>query len=275
MPIYHNVNGIERDTWSVQTNVNGVWRDVDQFVNVNGVFRQSYKAAIEEADIVGFRFVYKRLDSITHDNHPDLVVNHNLPVTFNLTGETFGNMDLEQKGVVFEYDRINPEQEGICVYKGDLYAVLTNDLLVNVGLTRSKVIPDDRIPGVVPNTTTGVWCSNKLEHLRINIDGYILYESNGYAMDGWNSLFSKTQFLDPTDYPDEMDYKKLYQLNSYNILPLSSRDELFDSSAYIGIARDMHSKTNNMVGSYGAIDHSVSRITVNDVAKPFVFEIYN
>lgn len=274
MPVYHNINGVARNTWSIHTNVNGVWRDIDQYVNVNGVFRQLYKHTIDESDIVGFRMVYKRLDHIEHPNHPDLKVNLNLPVKMDLTGDTAGNMDMNQKGVVFQYDRTNYDEEGLYVYKADLYAVLTNDECVNIGLTRSKVIPDERIPGITP-ATTEVWCTNKLEHLSIEMDGYILYESNGYAMDGWNSLFSSKQFLDPTDYPDTMDYKKQYQLNSYNILPIESRSELFDSSAYIGIARDMHSDTNNMVGSYGVIDHTICEIRVNGVNKPFVFEIYN
>ena len=86
MPIYQNINGVFRETWSVHTNVNGVWRDVDQYVNVNGVYRQLYKHSIEESDIVGFRMIYKRLDSITHPNHPDLLVNNNLPVKMDLIG---------------------------------------------------------------------------------------------------------------------------------------------------------------------------------------------
>ena len=273
MPINQNVRGVFRDTWSVHTNVNGVWRDIDQYVNVNGVYRQLYKHSIEESDIIGFRMVYKRLDSITHPDHPDLLVNHNLPVKMDLTGDTAGNMDTNQKGVVFQYDRTEYEKEGICVYKGDLYAVLTNNEIVNIGLTVSSVIPDTRIPGIP--AVGDAWSTNKLEHLNIEIDAYILYESNGYHMSGWNSLFGKTQFTDPTDFPDTLDYKKIYQLNSYNILPIDSRDELFDSSAYIGIARDMHSDEANMVGSYGVIDHTICEIRVNGIVKPFVFEIYD
>ena len=268
-----NINGVFREPTSTYVNVNGIWRNVDQYVNVNGVWRQTYKHTIEESDIIGFRIIYTRITKVKHPDHPDLKVNFNLPVKMDLSGETAGKMDLNEKGVVFQYDRTDYDQEGIFVYRGDIYAELLDGKLVNVGLTLPEVIPDDRILGSYPFLDT--WNYDRINNLSIDIDGHILYESNGYHMSGWNSLFCKQQFTDPTDYPDEMDYKKQYCVNSYNILPIESRNSDFDPCAYIGIARDMHSDKGNMVGSYGVIDHTIRNIRINGIQKPFIIEIYN
>lgn len=274
MSIQHNINGVFRDTWTTHVKINGVWREADSLVNINGVWRETFNHEINEEDIVGFRMVYKFTDTIRHHDHPNLLPNRNLPVNMKLTGEGAGNMDYSQKGVLFQYDRTNIDQEGLCVYKGDLYAVLSNGQLANVTMTISKAVDDIRIPGDVPGIIEA-WSTNKIAHLNIQFTGYLLYESNGYSMSGWNSLFTTTQFTDPTKFPDTMDYKKQYLIDSYNMLPIEYRDDTFDSSAYIGIARNMHSIENNMVGSYGVLDHTITEIRVNNILKPFVFEIYD
>ena len=275
MSLMNNVNGVWRKPTAMYANINGVWRDTDQYVNVNGVWRKTYeRKIIEESDIKGFRIVYTRITKLKHPDYPDLTINHNLPVKFDLTGEDIGIMNLSWKGVVFQYDRFQYKEEGLLAYRGDIYAELIDEELVNVGLTLPELIPDEnRYLGTYPYLDT--WNYDRINHLNIEMDGYVLYESNGYQMKGWNSLFNKHQFIDPTEYPDTMDYKKQYRMNSYRILPIESRDEFFDASAYIGIARDMHSADGNMIGSYGVIDHTFNSIRVNGVEKPFVIEIYN
>lgn len=274
MPIGNRINGVWRDTWAPYANIDGVWRELDAWACVNGVWRQIYDHTIYESDILGFRMVYKIMDRARHPKHPELVMNNDLPVVVGLTGENASVMDTSMKGIVFEYFREEYEKEGMLVYKGDLYAILKNDQLVNVGLTRSTSVDDGRIPSNIPGVDEA-WSTNKLANLTITMDGYVLYESNGYHMDGWNSLFSMKQFLDESSYPDKIPSKASHQLDSYIITPLEERDDDFDTSAYIGIARNMTSDTGNMIGSYGLLDHTISAIKVNGIPKPFVFEIYN
>lgn len=272
MPISHNINGVNRDTWTVHANIDGVYREADSWVCINGVWRETYNHEIYESDIIGFRMIYKLTDTIRHPDHPDLYPSKELPVTMKTTGSN--NMDYSQKGVVFQYTNEDYDKEGICVYKGDLYAVLSNGQIANVSMTLSKAVEDIRIPGDVPGIIE-VWSTNKIANLSIQFTGYILYESSGYSMSGWNSLFTNTQFTDPTKFPDTMEYRKQHLIDSYKLLPVEYRDADFDSSAYIGIARDMHSIDNNMVGSYGLLDHTICDIKVDGVLKPFVFEIYD
>lgn len=274
MPASVNINGVWRDVWSGHAMINGVWRDLESWTNVNGVWRETFKHDIIEADIVGFRLVYKFMEVAKHPDYPNLSVNKNLPINVKLTGEAAGSINMNQKGIAFEYFHDDYPTEGIAVYRGDLYAVLTNNEIVNIGLTISDAASDKRIPGNVPGINE-TWATNKLAKLSIQIVGYVLYESYGYYMAGWNSLFSTNQFIATGKYPDQGPHKNKLQLNSYDILPIENRVDTFDSAAYIGIARDMTSEVNNMIGSYGVLDHSIFSITVNGVPKPFVVELYN
>lgn len=272
MSISQNINGVWRETWSTAVNVNGVWREADVYSNVNGVWRENYNIELTEEDIIGFRIVYKLNKNKKHPIHSHLVYNSDLPARIALTGDTAGSMDFERKGVVFEYENTYPEREGIMMYEGKLYAVLKNDQVIDIGQTKEFWSNDDRLPSNAPDITE-VWATNKISNLSIQIEAYLLYESNGFYFAGWNSLFNKTQFTDPTLFPDGED-KNIHYMNSYNILPIESRENTFDSIASIGIARDMHMENTNMVGSYGNLDHTIYWITVNGIKKPFVFEIY-
>lgn len=274
MPVSTKVNGVWRNLWSSQAMVNGVWRDLDSWSNVNGVWRENFQHHIEESEIIGFRLVYRFIDQVKHPDFPHLPVNKKIPYNFKLTGEHIGVMDMTTKGVLFQYFREGYPEEGVVVYRGDLYAYLLGERLVNVGMAISEVGKDARIPGNTPGITE-FWSTNKLNKISININGYVLYDSSGYFMSGWNSLFSTNQFLDQSNYPDKGPHKNRFQLNSYNILPIGSRENTFDSAAYIGIARDMSSETNNMIGSYGDLDQTISSITVNGLPRPFVVEIYH
>lgn len=273
MSNYVNVNGVWREAWSVSINVNGVWRDSDSLVNINGVMRESFTHEIEEEDIVGFRMVYKRNQTKKHPEFPHLKFNPNLPVITSLTGETPGFMDLNEKGFVFQYERDHVDEEGICVYDGTLYAVLINDALINVCETKDTSGQDDRIPIDIPSISEA-WSTNRVQELKIQLQGMLMFDSHGYYMSGWNNLFGKDQFIDTSDYTIK-DNKNYIYLNSYNILPISNRNERFNTLSSIGIARDMHTVDVNMVGSYGVLDHTISWISVNDIKKPFVIEVYD
>lgn len=274
MPIENKINGVYRNVWAPYVNINGVWRQVDAWGCVNGVWRQTFDHTIYESDIVGFRVIYKLMNRAIHPKHPDLKMNNNLPVTVALTGNNISVMDGSPKGIVFEYFQEDYTQEGITVYKGDLYAILSNDQLINVGMTKSTAVDDGRIPSDIPGIDES-WSTDKLANLSITIDGYIVYESNGYHMDGWNSFFSKKHFLDESVYPDKEPHKNSLQVNAYVITPIEERDVDFDPSSYIGIARNMTSPVGNMIGSYGVLDHTISTIKVNGVSKPFIVELYN
>lgn len=273
MSIMQNINGVWRETWSTSVNINGVWRDATVYSNMNGVWRQNYANEITEDDIIGFRIVYKLNKNKKHDILTHLSYNPDLPAHMLLTGETAGFMDLNEKGVIFEYDRTYPDREGIMMYEGKLYAVLKNDCVIDVCQTKEFWSDDDRLPSNAPDITE-VWATSKISNISITIQAHLAYESNGFYFAGWNSFFNKTQYTDPTSFPVDED-KKVFSMNSYNILPISNRDNTFDTVASIGIARDVHTKDTNMVGSYGNIDHTIFWITVNGVNKPFVFEIYN
>lgn len=272
MSIHNKINEVWRDVWSSHVKINGVWRDSDVSVNINGVWREVYKNEISADEILGFRLVYTFAKYKSHPDHPSLCPTHNLPVTFALTGDSIGNMDLTQKGVLLEYERDYPFKEGIFAYEGHLYAELINGVLIDVGLSKAPGEVDDR------NTSaSGIdesWSSSKLTNLDINITGYTFHESHGYYTAGWNSMFSTIENIDKSIYPYEEAHKSTTALNRYQILPLSSRDPDFAPIATIGIARDMHSADKNMVGSYGRLDHTITDIYLNGYKKPFTIEYY-
>lgn len=273
MSNYTNVHGIWRETWSTSINLNGAWRDSDSLVNVNGVLRESFIHEIKEEDIIGFRMVYKRNIYKKHPDFPNLKFNPNLPVIASLSGPTVGFMDLNEKGFIFQYDRDRVDEEGIYMYEGTLYAVLINDAIINICETKEYMGQEERVSTNIPGIDEA-WSTNRVQDLNIQIQGMLMFDSHGFYMAGWNNLFGKDQFIDGTNYPIKENKNYIY-LNSYNILPLSSRDEKFNTLASIGIARDMHSVDINMVGSYGILDHTITWISVNDVKKPFVIEVYN
>lgn len=269
MSIWNNINGVWREVWSTHVKVNGVWRESDVLTKVNGVWRESYNHLLEEKDIIGFRIVYKRSYTKKHLDFPNLSYNPNIPVSVHLAGDSIESMDTHSKSIIFEYFREQANEEGILMYEGNLYAVLVNGQIINVGNSISSS-DDNR----VNENISEIWNTDKLNTLSIQLQGYVMYDYNGYYMNGWNSLFSTEQFLDCINHPDQNNHKNIYRLNTC-ILPIESRSETFSSISSIGIARDMTSKENNMIGSYGVLDHTIEFIYVNNVAKPFVIELYD
>lgn len=274
MPVLNKIDNVWRENWSAHANIDSVWRDLDSWSNINGVWRENFKHDIDATSIIGFRMVYKLMEDAKHPDYPKLSVNKDLPVMIKLVGDRTGEMNNVPKGMALEYFRHDYEKEGILVYRGDLYGILQTGDVVNVGMSISNAASDQRVPGTIPGITEA-WCTNKLAKISIQINAELTYESYGYFTAGWNSMFNKTQFLDPSNYPDKGPHDDKQELVSYSILPIESRNDTFDSASYIGIARDMTSTSNNMIGSSGIFQHQISCISVNGVEKPFTLEIYN
>lgn len=248
MPSYVNVNGVLRES-NTPVNVNGVLREPSAYVNINGVLRETSSTKVSEDKIVSFDLVYKANKDMKHPDFPRLTYNPNIPAKLMKTGEELDEANINPKGVEFEYDRINPNEEGILMYEMHMYAILDN------------------------GTPIDVCCLKDLNDLKIQIQATILYEANGFYIAGWNSLFNTDQFISTNPNPDEeMKYKNI---NSYPILPIEDRVEDYAPISQIGIARDMHNDGDNMVGSYGLLDQTIHWITVNGIKKPFIVEIYD
>ena len=267
MAIQNKINGVIRDVSETFSKINGVWRNnVSSLTKINGVWRNSHNNTITSDNIIGFKLIYTLNQSRIYTDNPRLKYNKKIPYSFKLTGDNIGIMDLSMKGVVFEYKRDEPEEEGIIMYEGRLYAVLPNGSLINVcqvyNGSNKKV-----------SEITNIHNTSILRNLDIKLSGYVLFEDYGYYFAGWNNLFNTEAFIDQTIYPDKYSYKKKLQLNSYNILPIHMRDDDFDSVSTIGIARDMETPIYNMNGSHGLLDHTITKISVNGINKPFVIEI--
>jgi hypothetical protein len=245
MPSLVNINGIIREQKSY-TNINGILRESNSYVNVNGILRESSKRVVKEEDIKYFCFSYLPNRTIKHLDFPNLSYNPNIPALLSTTGENNDTWNYNFKGVEFEYDRRDVTEEGILMYECHLYAVLQDDYPIDV------------------------CCISDLNDLKIELQATLIYESNGYYIAGWNSMFSTKQFLDNKAKTEDRDFQ---YVNTYKILPADDREETYYPVAQIGIARDMYTKGVNMVGSYGLLDHTVHWITVNGINKPFKFEV--
>lgn len=272
MPIFNKVNGEQKQAWALNVKIGDSWRPANQYVKVDGEWKLSHSHSFDPVNnIIGFRLIYKRCNTNKkYDALPHLNVNYNIPCNMRLTGDITNEMNMNQKGVVFEYSNKLPDEEGILMYEGVLYALCSNGQLIDI------CNPTDTEERIIINnipTVTEVWRTNRFPRdMKIILQGYLLYESNGFNFFGWNSLLSNNQFIDNTTFPTDLD-KNIYEMNSYNILPITDRDYQFSEFSSIGIARDIHSDI-NMVGSYGILDHTIYWIKVNDIKKPFVIEVY-
>lgn len=273
MANYVKVNGKQHEAWSQHVKVNGAWHKCQQFIKVNGLWRKVYSPEINAEDVVGFKVVYKLCSTdMTHPDFPNLKVNYNLPVEFDLTGASKGISDTSEKGVVLEYKHDIPDMEGIIMWEANLYAVLKNGVLINIGRSKPLGSEDERITKEESREYES-WSTDKLSIYSITMQGYLIHESYGYFTAGWNSLFQTENCIDPTIYETNKltTYRKL--LESYNLLPIENRDNIWNATAKIGIARDMTSKWHNMVGSHGKFDQTIQSIWLNGIEKPFVIEI--
>lgn len=271
MSIWNKINDTWREVWGAHVKIDETWRDANVLSNVNGVWREQYNHFILESDIIGFRMVYKMASSKKHPEFPNLTVNKNLPVEVHVTGES-QLMDFTRKGIVFQYLLDDPDMEGILMYEGTLYAVLVNGSIINVSSSNGSKGGDDRNSNNIPGEES--WITNRISNLSIYMNCQVLYESFGYYMNGWNSMFDNRSFIDPTNFPNKGPNKDVQILEPLIVFPVDTESKTFSSVASIGIARNMKTPTNNMIGSYGVLDHSISGIFVDGISKPFVVEIY-
>lgn len=259
MPIYVEPTVVHRRVWPSRAMVNGVWRANDSYAMVNGVWRQTHEHTISPGNIMGFRICYVRDAGATSEEYPELVSTKQLPIKMLLTGDTRGFMDLGKKGVIFEYSNLEPEWEGICMYRATMYAVFVD----------GSTFP------LYPIGSMNIWKELTLSDISIQIDAYEYYESYGYYISGWNSIYHKKQFIKDKDFHDKSQIKNFNLLDNYDILPEGHTSEEFSPQISIGIARSLTADGLNMVGSYGALDHTWRAIFVNGEPKPFVIEIYH
>lgn len=263
MPAWSMINGVWRKMRSNATLINGVWRNNNNFMTVNSVVRSIHNHEISEDEILGFKVIYKLSHTMTHPNYPNLSFNNDIPATLSLTGSNIGVMDTSKKGVLYQYSNKYPDIEGIKMYEGTLYAILLDESYINIGKKVDESDSDEE------------WSGSRFSNTVIEIDGRILFEDNGYFIDGWNSLFTKINYLDKSYFPNKDYNSYIKPLLNHKIYPIGARDNDFGSIAKIGIARDMSTSKKNMVGSYGLLDHTISSIKVNGIIKPFVIEIYD
>lgn len=264
MAISTRINGVFRDNESESARINGVWRDTYHWVKINGVWREvSGGSNITESDIVGFRLVYVLNKHKLHPDYPHLKYNPKIPYIADLAGENVGVMDMTFKSMVFEFNRDEYKEEGIIMFEGTLYAVLKNGNVVNI----SGI---DNDSSLVKN----VRLYNKTKGLDITMRGYSMYELHGRFIDGWNNFFTNKKFMMMNNLPGGPDDRHVNLIHLEHFLPVEEREETYSPIASIGIARDMSSPDNNMIGSKGTLDHTLQEIYVNEVQKPFVIEIY-
>lgn len=274
MPSWSMVNGVWRETWANYSRVNGVWRANNNYTRVNGIMRRVSMYDVEESDIAGFRMIYIPNRSLKHPSHPHLEFNEMLPIRARLTGDVSGEFTTDPKGIIFEYSNDLPEEQGIYVFEGNLFMVLMDNTLINVGQATDNVGDEWRYDPGIPSISEA-WNSARPRNLSIQIDIQMMYEDYGFYIAGWNRCFTSNDHIDLSSFPDESDHKKSVSLNSYSMLPVYRRESTFIPNAYIGIARDMDSRHANMNGSHGMLDQTIHSIRVDGIKKPFIVEFYS
>lgn len=295
--VFANVDGEWRRAKTSYMNVNGVWRKATPrpYVDINGVWRttrpREYKDGTYEEedstdiitdDIVGFRIIYTIKKDAVYEDLPDLTYNPDLPCTFALSGDTSGEMNMEYKGVVFQYNTLyepdqwfnQDDQEGIMMYEGRLYGVTTDGYLIDITSVKDILYWENRITDTGISDGTEAWSMDGSNALNIEIQMRVTYETNGLNTEGWNKMFTTTNYIGALSVDDDSD-TNYERLNDVIISPIDARSDIFYPCAEIGIARDLHTVGRNMVGSYGTLDHTYNWIKLNGEKKPFVCEIYN
>lgn len=272
------INGVFREVKHQYVKVNGVFREVkNQYVKVNGVFRSTMKQEdqpvppttedrLKESDIKGFKLIYKLNKSKTHSDFPNLYYNEKIPYNISITGVNYNGMNLTDKSVLFEFNRKKYREEGIICYDAELYAITNDNIEYNV--TSISNIPPD---------ISDIKYYKLFKNLTISINMKYIWELFGYNLYGWNNLFIKDKFeyhLDPYK-PITPGGRKSIDLTNFIILQPEKRSNNYSNIASIGIARAIKTPNNNMVGSKGILDHTISDIMVNGVKKPFLIEILN
>lgn len=257
------IDGEWRDLYVPYAKVEGEWHPGNIYTKIDGEWICTYKYSLDPSDIAEFRLIYARAKYKRHPQHPQLVDNPEVPHIMSLTGEHIGISDTTEKGVIFEYTNDLPDTEGICAYEAHMYVVTKSGLMIDVCTD-----------GIYPQTPNGnEFGSDRIKHLDITITGIISYQTFGYYMAGWNSLFNHNEHIDYTVYPDKGPHEKSTGISGYHLLTPEHRESSFTSVASIGIARDMSTPVTNMVGNHGKLSQSITDVIVNGNSFPFVIEI--
>lgn len=276
-----NINGVQRRVINAYANINGVWRSSSTYVNIDGVYREIDDFSITENKIIGVKIAYISNHNPKYNDLPHLKYNPKIPASLSATG-TSKSMDKTPKGVTFQYtNKLEPDQlydeedqEGILLYQAHLYALLVNGLVVDITSTKDVIGWESRHPITAIPGTAESWSINKMNNLHIQVYTKLGYVVNGVNTEGWNRILTETNYigtLDPYNQFDEF----VLPPDFIDVLPIEKRSEDFYELAEIGIARDLHTRDRNMVGSHGYFTHQWVKVTINGVDKPFSVDIYD
>lgn len=279
--MYVDIDGAQRRAINAYSNINGVWRQSSTYANIDGVYREIDNFSITEDKIIGVKIAYIADHNAKYDDLPDLKYNPNIPASLSTTGSS-KSMDLTPKGVMFQYtNKLEPDQlydeedqEGILMYRAHLYALLVNGLMIDITSTKDVVGWESRHPITAIPGMAESWSINKMNNMHIQIYAKLGYVVNGINTEGWNRILTKSNYLGTLDPYHQYDEFTL-PADFVTVLPIEERAEDFYELAEIGIARDLHTKIRNMVGSYGYFTHHWVKVNINGVDKPFSVEIYN
>lgn len=274
MEISHKINGNWKDNWSAHVKIDKTYHDSDVYSKIDGVWKCIHKHFIEANDISGFRMIYKlnRSDDQKHPLFDHLRFNPRLPVEiYPSSGADL--IDHSIKGIAYRYlprgsSGIQEYEEGILMYNGILYAILTTEEAIAVSYsTETKVNNDDgKLPGSSIDEHEG-WVSNRMSRMSLTLTGYTQFTDAEGFVSGWNSFFDKNQHL---SLPANQHYAP-----SRSFLPLEARATSFYELAQLGIARNLTKPDNNMTGSKGVLGQVITGIKLDGVMKPFSIEVYD
>lgn len=249
-----NVNGVWRDIETQLIKHNGVWRKVDDKVQVNGVWRQVgiRKKWIDETMIQSFVLVYGETDfenyrsKFTHNSRLEDVVAVSL---LDYDGNQYnGESDLKPKTVLFQYSSQNPHEFGLYSLTGRLYAVLEDETRIDVG--------------GIPDSKDAIRTSMVLV-----VKSQIRHSNEGRPFNGYNRIFSTEDF-----FADNHDGNLRENYYESRILPAFSRKPDYSEVCRIGIIRSSE-VDDNIVSCDGYLEHVFTSIEINGDPYPFSIEI--
>ena len=239
------------------TMVNGQIKTANVYTKVDNEIRLIY-GDISTSDILGFKLIYRVNKNIQNETLSYLIYNPYINHSF-VTTTNSNSFDTKSKGVIYEYFD-SGDEEGILCYQGILYAVLRNNMLLDVLNTELEDLLDD------------VLITNR-EEFELKISYQVRYECKGFNTFGWNSIFSKEELLPQSKYFNDKELRSdINIINDRMIYPL--KDTNFRDSCLVGIARDVTVKDYHMIGSSGKFSHTINQLLVNDIPKPFTVEVF-
>lgn len=250
-----NVNGVWRDIETQLIRHNGVWRKVDDRIQVNGVWRQIAvrKNFIDETMIRSFVLVYSEN---TFENYKG-VYSHNSRLkdvihvsAMDEDGNPYnGETDRKSKSILFQYSLNDPHEFGMFTMVGNLYAVV-GDIRIDVGS-----IPDSK--------------DAIRTHMNLVVNCHARHQNKGRPFNGYNRIFTSEDF-----FSDNYDGNLREKYYSQRILPAFSRKTDYAETCRIGIVRSPE-VDENIISCEGYLEHVFTSVEVNGTTYPFSIEIHN